>query len=375
MPEKFRAPRGLYDVIVADTSISKSSSDGTLIYSGYDINDLANHASFEETAYLILNGNLPSAPELKDFHDLLSHDSVIPPEIPRLLELFPRSAHPIDMLRTCVSLIGSLVENPSGKNSHVSLAAKFPSLVASIHSARNGLPPPVYNQGENYSDNLLAMLTGSQLHSFERRSFEQVMLFYLEHDLNASTFTTRVVASTQADVFAAITSALAALKGPLHGGANEAALGLQLAASKQSSPESYIDELLSQGKKVPGFGHRVYKTVDPRAQFCKALFRKLSEAKSSTDYYEVCAKIEARMWEKKKLPANLDFYAAPIFYLLDLPVETYTSIFAASRVFGWVAHYNEQLRENKIIRPDADYIGPKGLKYIPLAQRGPLPRG
>ncbi|MEM0322113.1 MAG: citrate/2-methylcitrate synthase, partial [Thermoprotei archaeon] len=197
-----------------------------------------------------------------------------------------------------------------------------------------------------------------------------VLMFYLEHDLNASSFTVRVIGSTLADVYAAVTGGLAALKGPLHGGANENAMKMLLDVGDPSRARAFVDSMLGRGEKVPGFGHRVYKRVDPRAQLAKALLKRLVEETGvEPRFYELCDVIEGYMWEKKKLPANVDFYAAPIFYLLGVPIPLYTPIFAASRVFGWIAHYNEQLKDNRIIRPDVDYVGPRNLKYVPIEER------
>jgi citrate synthase len=224
-----------------------------------------------------------------------------------------------------------------------------------------------------YAANLLYMLRGSLPGGSESRALEKELILYMEHDLNASSFTVRVIASTRADIFAAVTGGLAALKGPLHGGANEEAMKMLLQIGEPEKAEAYVADLLSKGEKIMGFGHRIYKKVDPRAQLSKQLLKELieqSHSKAQTDkLYRLCDAVERTVWTAKQLPANLDFYAAPIFYTLDIPIELYTPIFAAGRIVGWVAHYNEQWAENKIIRPDATYVGPRNLTYLPIDQR------
>jgi len=214
------------------------------------------------------------------------------------------------------------------------------------------------------------MLTGKKPTSFEAWSFERMLILYLEHDLNASAFTVRVVASTLADIYSACTAGLAALKGPLHGGANEAAMQMLLKIGSAGNARSYVQETLAKREKIMGFGHRIYKTVDPRSQLAKKLLKELLEKQGKgLESYKLCEAVENAVWEFKRLPSNVDFYAAPIFMTLGIPIETFTPIFASSRTVGWVAHYNEQLMDNRIYRPDAIYIGNKGLNYVPLDER------
>jgi citrate synthase len=214
------------------------------------------------------------------------------------------------------------------------------------------------------------MLTSRRASEFDRWVFERVLIFYLEHDMNASSFTVRVVASTLADPYAAASAGLAALKGPLHGGANEAAMEMFLEVKDPDRAADFLEAAFKQGRKVMGFGHRVYKQFDPRARLCKVYLGEMIKKRGGDDrLYRLCDRLEKDMWEKKKIPPNLDFYAAPIFYSLGIEVPLYTPIFAASRVFGWMAHYNEQVDDNKLIRPDSVYVGPSGLKYTPLDKR------
>jgi citrate synthase len=370
MSQQLRAPKGLYGVVVADTRIAKSSSDGSLIYSGYSIQDLAENASFDEVAFLILKGRLPKKVELDEFVAELKKHTRVPSSVYEVVRNLSPTAHPMDILRTAVSALGATDWPKDPANPQLSLAAKMATLVANCYRITNNQKVLEPDANLGFSENLLYMITGKTPTNFEAWAFERELMFYLEHDLNASSFTVRVVASTEADIYAAVTAGLAALKGPLHGGANENAMRMLLEIVDPEKAEQKVDEMLKRGEKVPGFGHRIYKKVDPRAQLSKKLLgRLLSEAGKDDRVLKLCEKIESTMWDRKKLPANLDFYAAPVFYTLGIPIQLYTPIFAASRVFGWISHYNEQLLDNKIIRPDAEYIGPKDLKYTQLTER------
>jgi len=223
--------------------------------------------------------------------------------------------------------------------------------------------------GLRFSDNLLQMLTSKEASEYERWVFERVLIMYLEHDMNASSFTVRVVASTLADPYAAASAGLASLKGPLHGGANEAAMEMLLEVKDPARASEFLEKSFKEGKKIMGFGHRVYKEFDPRARLCKVYLKEILKERGDDTLFRLCDSIEKEMWERKRIPANLDYYAAPIFYSLGIEVPLYTPIFAASRIFGWMAHYNEQLEDNKLIRPDSTYIGPSGLKYVPIDKR------
>ncbi|MBI2648616.1 MAG: citrate synthase [Thaumarchaeota archaeon] len=349
MSEPMRVPKGLYGVAVSETSIAKSESEGSLTYRGYDIADLFENASFEETAYLVLKGKLPGKTELDQFTSSLRQMMKVPQSIYQMVRSLPPSAHPIDVLRTAVSALGALEAAGSSEERQLSLIAKMPTLVANCYRITKKLDAVEPDVGGGLAANLLYMLTKQNPSKFETWAFERELILYMEHDLNASSFTVRVVASTQADAYAAATAGLAALKGPLHGGANEVAMQMLLSIGEPGKARGYVSDALSQGKKIPGFGHRVYKKV--------------------TSLYKLSTEVESAVWEFKKLPANLDFYAAPIFYVLGIPIEVYTPIFAASRIVGWMAHYNEQIAENKIIRPDAIYVGPKSMNYLPVSKR------
>lgn len=365
-----RVPKGLVGVSVADTNISKSSSDGSLVYRGYSISDLAANASFEETAYLVVNGHLPTKGELRSFAKGLKDRAHVDPRVFGIMRELGKRAHPIDVIRTGTSSLGSVDREKTVEGRESSIEAKMAVLAANSRRLPLGRRPRLPKEGLGYAANLLQMLTSRRASDFERWVFERVLIFYMEHDMNASSFTVRVVASTLADPYAAASAGLASLKGPLHGGANEAAMEMLLRVRDPAKAEEFIERTFREGGKVMGFGHRVYKTSDPRAKLCKEYLGQMVDRREEDRWlYEVCDAIEKEMWERKKIPPNLDYYAAPIFYLLGIEVPLYTPIFAASRVFGWMAHYNEQVAENKLIRPDAVYVGPTGLKYTPIGLR------
>ncbi len=370
MSEQIRVPKGLSGVAVTETEIAKSDVDGALIYRGYTIEDLAENASFEETAYLVINGVLPTRAQLKDFEAELHSRMKVDSAVYKVIRALPEDAHPVDILRTAVSSLGSLDRQPSPSAQKLSIAAKMPTLLANAYRMQKGMKLVEPDPGMTFAENLLYMISGKKPEKDDAWTFERELIFYMEHDLNASSFTVRVVASTLADVYAAVTAGLAALKGSLHGGANEAAMQMLLEIKDPNEAGDYVSKALTGGKKIIGFGHRVYKKFDPRARLSKRYLKQLLERKRMDDrLFRLCDSLEREMWERKKIPANLDFYAAPIFYTLGIPIPLFTPIFASSRVFGWIAHYNEQVMEDKLIRPDATYVGPKNLKYKPLAKR------
>src|SRR5712692_7957986 len=370
VPQHLRVPKGLAGVSVADTKISKSEADGTLLYRGYPISELAAKAGFEETAFLILKGSFPSKYELEAFTHELQEKARVEDKVFGIMGELGKEAHPIDVLRTAVSSLGSIDREKTVEGKQLSLESKMPVLAANCNRVPRGERPTKPNGGLKFSDSLLLMLTKKEGSDYERWVFERVLIFYMEHDMNASTFTVRVVASTLADPYAAATAGLAALKGPLHGGANEAAMQMLLEVGDPGSAPGYVDRALKDGKKVIGFGHRVYKDFDPRARLCKEYLREILAKRGEDDrLYRLCDAIESAMWERKRIPPNLDYYAAPIFYLLGIEVPLYTPIFAASRTFGWMAHYKEQVEDNKLIRPDATYVGPSDLRYAPIERR------
>jgi citrate synthase len=364
-----RAPKGLAGVSITDTKISKSDAAGSLIYRGYPINEIVENAGFEETAYLILNGTMPTKSELESFAEGLRERVDVDPKIFGIMRGLGEDAHPIDVIRTAVSSLGSLDREPKLAGQQMSLESKMSVLAANCRRVPRGEVPRAPKGVLRFSDNLLQMLTEREATEYERWVFERVLILYLEHDMNASSFTVRVVASTLADPYAAASAGLASLKGPLHGGANEAAMKMLLEVKDPSNAPQYLEAAFRDGKKIMGFGHRVYKAFDPRSRLCKAYLKEMLRRRDDDGLFRLCDALEKEMWERKRIPPNLDYYAAPIFYTLGIEVPLYTPIFAASRIFGWMAHYNEQLENNKLIRPDATYTGKVGLKYVPIGNR------
>jgi len=369
-PDPVRAQKGLAGVSVADTRISKSDSSGSLIYRGYPIWEIVTNAGFEETAYLILNGKLPTRKQLESFTDGLGRRAEVQPKVFGIMRELGLGADPVDVIRTAVSALGSIDSEKDLQGKQTSLEAKMSVLAANCLRVPRGEDPRSPRSGLRFSDNLLQMLTAKEATDYERRVFERVMMLYLEHDLNASSFTVRVVASTLADPYAAASAGLASLKGPLHGGANEAAMEMLLRVGDPAKAGEFLQAAFREKRKIMGFGHRVYKEFDPRARLCKEYLREMLARRGGDDtLYRLCDAMETEMWNAKRIPPNLDFYAAPIFYSLGIEVPLYTPIFSACRIFGWMAHYNEQLEDNKLIRPDSTYLGPSGLKYVPVEDR------
>ncbi len=369
MAEQIRVPKGLAGVAVTETSISKSDPSGQLIYRGYPIEVLAEKSNFEEVAFLILKGYLPKKYELEEFSSKLQREMRLDERIYTLMKLFPPNSDPMDVIRTAVSFIGSLERKDSLESKQISIAAKLAVIVPNSHRALLNHEFVKPREDLSYAENMLYMLTSKIPEKEDAWIFERELIFYMEHDLNASSFTVRVVASTLSDPYSSVTAGLAALKGPLHGGANEEVMEYILRLRPEDA-ENFVREELKAGRKIMGFGHRVYKKFDPRAVLSKKYLELLARKKRDGErIYKVCDMLEKAVWALKQIPPNLDFYAAPIFYLLGIPVSLNTPIFASSRVFGWLAHYSEQLEENKLFRPDAIYVGKKDLKYIPIETR------
>ncbi|MDG6910130.1 MAG: hypothetical protein JRN08_07145, partial [Nitrososphaerota archaeon] len=304
-----RVPKGLAGVSVADTKIGKSASDGSLIYRGYGISDIAANASFEETAYLIINGRLPTRVELRGFAKGLGERARVDRRIFDIMRELGKSAHPIDVIRTAVSALGSVDRETDMAGKEASIEAKMSVLAANSRRLPLGEGPRVSKSGLGFASDLLQMLTKQEASDFDRWVFERVLIFYMEHDMNASSFTGRVVASTLADPYAAASAGLASLKGPLHGGANEAAMEMLLQVKSPGDAKDFVDSTVKQGKKLMGFGHRVYKEFDPRARLCKQYLREMAERRGGDGgIYGVCEAVEGEMWERKRIPPNLDYY-------------------------------------------------------------------
>jgi len=360
---------GLEGVIAGETSICWVDPDAGLLYRGYDAHELASKASFEEVAYLLLRGQLPTVSELATFSRQLAEQRTLPPPVIKMLELLPRNAHPMDTLRTGVSMLAPF---DSDLNDHsveanlrkaTRLIAKVSTLITDGWRIRQGselLPSKV---DLPHASNFLYQLNGKVPEVWRTKVFDSILILYAEHEFNASTFSLRVTASTMADIYAAVTTALGTLKGPLHGGANEETMKMLREIETPERAEAWVKERLSRKEKIMGFGHRVYKKGDSRVPMMRELARSLGERFDQEHWVAICERLEEVMTREKHLCSNLDLYAAPVFHLLGIPPELNTPIFAAARVSGWCAHVIEQHEHNRLIRPRSQYTGPSRRPY------------
>ena len=365
---------GLEGVVAGETAICTIARG--LQYGGFSIEDLAEHASFEEVAFLLLHGNLPTQNELSAFRGRLGAAIAVPDEVISILEQIPDTAPMMDVMRTACSLLSHWDED-AGDDSHEAnlrkaerLLAQLPVVLAARHRLRRGedVVPPETNM--SLAGDFLTMLHGEPPSDEAERAIDISLILYAEHEFNASTFAARVVASTLSDVYSAVTAAIGALKGPLHGGANERVMDILTAIPTPEAAEAWVRDQFAAKQKIMGFGHRVYKEGDPRARFLKPLCEKLAEQTGHEAMEAVADRIEqVIVKEKKGLPPNLDWPAGRMFYYLGLPIDLYTPLFVISRVAGWSAHIIEQLDNNRIMRPRANYTGPKPRQWVPLSER------
>jgi citrate synthase len=372
------APKGLEGVVATTSSICYIDGDqGVLAYRGIDIHDLADHSNFEETCYLLWFGRLPKRNELRELRERLAEERKLDASIINLLRVAPKHALPMDVLRTAVSAL-SFYDPEFQKNDHeanvhkaIRLTSQIAMIVAAYDRIRKGKPVVEPDRSLSHAANFLLMLTGTAPSQTAERALDIALILHADHELNASTFAARVTAATLSDMHSATTSAIGALKGPLHGGANEAVFHILIAIDRDGAdPVEYVKGMLAQKKKVPGFGHRVYHTEDPRATHLRKMSRDLGESSGEPKWFEISNKIEAFVKGDKKLNANVDFYSASTYHTLGIDVDLFTPVFAVSRISGWSAHVIEQLDDNRLIRPRADYIGPVyPAKYIPIDKR------
>ncbi|MGI8422103.1 MAG: citrate/2-methylcitrate synthase [Gaiellaceae bacterium] len=353
----------LSGVVVAESSVCSIDPDeGVLMYRGYEVADLAEHSTYEETAYLLLEGELPSSEELAAFTAHLA-DREIPAATARAVDRSAADAAPMDMLRTAVSTLSfgdpaqGKIDAESGRRTACRLIAQLPTIVARYHRRRLGFEPVAPDPALSYSENFLAMLHGERPDERETRAFDVAMMLHAEHEMNASTFTARVVAGTGADLTAAVVAAIAALGGPLHGGANEAAMAMfERFGSAERTPDE-VRGMLERKEKLFGFGHPLYRAYDPRAVILKKVSEEFSHDGGEPDWYAITEAAERTVFEEKGLYPNVDLYSGSVYRYLGVPTELYTPLFAASRVAGWSAHVLEQHADNKIIRPSSAYVG------------------
>lgn len=367
---------GLEDIVAATSSICFIDGvQGRLIYEGYSIDELAEHSTFEETAYLLWNGALPSRSQLDGFSSQLLENRGIPDSVYSMLRTSPKSAHPMGVLRSAVSFLG--LTDPEADNNTpeankrkaLRLLAKIPVIVTTHHRLRNGLAPVPPSSSLGYAGSFLYMLNGTKPEKRQERVFDVCLILHADHEFNASTFAGRVTAATLSDMYSAVTSAIGALKGPLHGGANESVMKMLLEIGDVSNVDEYIHAALAAKKKISGFGHRVYKTEDPRATVLRKMSKELGERIGNLRWYEMSVKIEKIVKEEKHLYPNVDFFSASVYYTLGIPIDLFTPIFAISRTAGWTAHILEQYAHNRLIRPLAEYTGPVDLHYEPIDRR------
>lgn len=368
---------GLEDIVAAHSHICELDGKlGKLSYFGVDIHDLANHASFEETAYLLWHGTLPTQSQLAEVKSQLVKARTLPQPISDLMRLLPKSSTPMDVLRTTVSALSMFDPTPDDKSPEANrrrailLTGSLPTIVASWEQLRNGKKPVEPLADQDHATNFLYMLKGEMPDPAIAKMLDVVLTLHADHELNASTFAARVTAGTLAGMYAAITSAIGALSGPLHGGANEQVMRMLLKIGDVSNTESYLKGALERKERIMGFGHRVYKTEDPRATHLRKMSEELGRRTGDSRWYEMSRKTEAYIKEQKGLNANVDFYSASVYYMMGIPIDLDTPIFACSRITGWTSHVLEQYANNRLIRPRAEYVGPHNVKYVPIEQRG-----
>jgi citrate synthase len=368
--------RGLAGVVAAESALSFIDGEaGCLWYRGYDVHALARHASYLESVYLLWYDALPSAIELAALEGTLAGQRALPKSVLDVLRGLPAESQPMAALRTAVSALGQVdpeaedITHEADLRKAGRLVAGMPTIVAAFDRIRRGLEPIDPDPELDHAANFLYMRGGVRPSPTAARALDTSWLLYLEHGLNASTFTARVVASTLADMHSAITAGLAALKGPLHGGANEKAMEMMLDVGSAEKVAGYLDRALEEKRKIMGFGHRVYRTEDPRATHLRRMTEELGQEAGDTRWYDLSLRLEELMLERKGLHCNVDFYCATVYYSLDLPIDLFTPLFAIGRTAGWAAHVMEQHMHNRLIRPRAEYTGELDRPWVPIDRR------
>lgn len=368
------ATKGLEGIVATTSSIS-SIIDGVLTYRGIDIDELAEHASFEEVAYLLWFGKLPNESELAQLTRDLSANAAIPAAIIEQLKLYPKDANCMAVLRSAVSALALFDEEAehmspaSNVLKAVKLQAQIPTVIAAFARIRQGLEPVEPKAGATIAENFLYMLSGNQPDPIAIEALDKALVLHADHELNASTFAARVTVATLSDIYSGVTSAIGALKGPLHGGANEAVMEMLEEIGSLEKVEEYVNRKLSNKEKLMGFGHRVYKNGDPRAKHLQRMSLELGKLTGNLEWYNMSIKIEDMVVSQKGLKPNVDFYSASVYTTLGIPRDLFTPIFAISRASGWTAHILEQYENNRLIRPRAEYVGPVSQAYVPIMHR------
>ena len=368
--------RGLEGVVAAETQLCDlDGAGGRLAYRGYDIADLARQATFEQVTYLLLHGELPKPAQLDGFVVQLTAARAIPPELIQAFRLMPKDTDPMRVLQASVAMLG-MSDPDTTDNSHaanvrkaVRLTSQVATAICAHHRVRQGKEPVAPGAGLSHAANFLYMLTGGRPTQAATRAFDASLTLYAEHELNASTFTTRTIVSTQSDMHSAVAGGVGALKGPLHGGAGEAVMRTLMEIGEVANVEAFADRALADKRRFMGMGHRVYKAGDPRAGILRGMAEEACRQSGQFKWYEMAVKLHERIARAKGLIPNVDFYSAPLFYSLGIPVDLFTPVIAAGRIAGWCANIVEQHDDNRLIRPRADYVGPKRRDYRPLEQR------
>jgi citrate synthase len=367
---------GLEGIVAASSRICfVDGVEGRLIYQGYDIHDLVAHASFEEVAYLLWHGELPSRAELDALNRDLRAARALPAPVVEIITAAPPDALPMDVLRTAVSALG--VHDPEAKDDarpanvrkSIRLTAQIATIVAAFDRLRHRQPVVAPDPALGHAANFLYMLRGERPTETAAKTVDTALILHADHELNASTFAARVTAATLADMHSAITSGIGTLKGPLHGGANEAVMRLLLQIGDVQNAVPTVKRLLADKKKIAGFGHRVYKTEDPRATHLRKMSEELCRQTNQLKWFQMSREIEQFMLAEKHLHCNVDFYSASCYYALGIPLDLFTPVFAVSRISGWTAHVLEQFADNRLIRPRAEYVGPRNRAYVPIGAR------
>ena len=376
---KEKKPSGLEDVVVCEQDICYiDGKRGQLVYGGYDIDDLCEHSTFEEVAYLLWNGKLPNATELAELKRALSQAMFLPDAIYDLLRLLPKNTDAMRAVATGVSALGAFdaqAEDSSPEANYakaIRLTAQLPLLTTAWHRISRGHNLIAADGSKSIAYNFLKTLEGEEPDEFAVRTFDVALILHADHELNASTFSARVTAGTLSDLHSAVVAAINTLKGPLHGGANEAVMKMLRDIGEVDKAEAYVHELVKNKQKVMGFGHRVYKAKDPRAVILEEMSTELAERSGDSKWFAMSKKVEETFQPyvaAKGVYPNVDFYSASTYYMMGIPDDIFTPIFACSRVVGWTAHIMQQYHNNRIFRPSSDYIGPQNLKWVPVDER------
>ena len=371
--------KGLEDVVAAESTICLiDGKNSKLFYRGYDIHDLAQNSTFEETTYLLLFGNLPTKRQLVEFSNKLASERELPKGLIEFIQAFPKTVNPMAALRTGISLLSFFDPEADDKSMEsnvrkvIRLIARTPAIVAYFDRMRHGTPlvSPKTDASFSTAANFLYMLKGKEATSVEVRTLDMYFVLLAEHDLNASTFAARTTFSTLSDIYSAITSAVGALKGDLHGSANSRTMESLIEIGELSKVETFVDGALDNKKKLMGFGHRVYKGPDPRAADLKTMAKELAKTNpEQAKWFAISEKLEQSVWTRKKLNCNVDFYSASVLYSIGIPIDLFTPMFAISRMAGWSAHVLEQLADNRLIRPVSNYVGVAPRNYVLIKDR------